>query len=154
MSFSGRSWCRGVYHCLHARGHSCHNLVRCTSHLTAPRELRWCFHVFSYWPSKLPADGCQVLSFPISWVSQDILAHREKSEVIKPLQITFIPSLLCTSCSKWKQTERQTRGLKQQSYNSSSTRGSCWFFFIQGKKTTSQERQCGVRCNGPKVQTL
>lgn len=38
-------------------------------------------------------------SFPL----QDILASRESSELTKPLQITFIPSLMCLLCPKSEQ---------------------------------------------------
>lgn len=97
------------------------------SHLTAPMEVRWCPCVFSYWeglqaptayhspfakglwPSRCQLMGYRVLSFPINWVSQDILASRENSEVTKPLQITYIPSLMCTPCSKWERRKTDKR---------------------------------------------
>lgn len=65
-----------------------------------------------HWPKVSGPQSCQlmdynVLAFTISWVSQLILASMENSEVTKPLQISHIPSFICTPYSKWEWRERE-----------------------------------------------
>lgn len=85
MSSSGRGWGEVVSLCLPHLGEA-----------TGTQSLK------GVWPSQLM--GTPVLPFP----SQDILASRESSELTKPLQITFIPSLMCLLCpkSEWKAHKR------------------------------------------------